>query len=583
MTMPTTELESDAGKPGAGVQMVQSLGLFSATTLVVGSMIGSGIFIVDCDIARLTDSPALYLAAWVVTAVMTMICALSYGELAAMMPKAGGQYVYLRESLGPLWGFLYGWTLFLVIETGTIAAVCVAFGKFLGVFFPAVSSTHWLWHIAHVPAIPIGPMVLGNMEIGISTANLAGIAVVLLLATVNIFGMKFGALVQNVFTVAKALSLAGLIVLGFTVGRNALAIAANFGDHWSQFWRNAGWSTLHPVQVGAQGPLVMVNLIAILAVVQVGSLFSADAWNNVTFTAGEIKHPRRNVPLSLALGTGFVLVCYILASTAYIMVLPLHGDPHGATVFARGVQYAAEDRIGAAVLRADFSAFRRLPDGGGDHGVDVRVRQRYYALRGAGVLCNGARRALLQVCRQAASALPHSGSGADCAGNLDNVPVRVRVIRPTARLHYLCGAGLLHSDAGRTFRAACKAARCAAALQGFRLSSAAGAVYLDGDGDLRGAAALQAAIHLAGVDSGAAGGSGLPVVVKRSKREREGGAGCEWGSEWGGERRRGRGIGARLSILNRCAKIRLCARNPTSACSSSAWAQWAIFFTRYRR
>ncbi len=143
----------DSGRPdsGAGPQLVQSLGLFSATTIVVGSMIGSGIFIVDCDIARLTDSPALYLAAWVVTAVMTMICALSYGELAAMMPKAGGQYVYLRESLGPLWGFLYGWTLFLVIETGTIAAVCVAFGKFLGVFFPTVSSTHWLWHIAHVP------------------------------------------------------------------------------------------------------------------------------------------------------------------------------------------------------------------------------------------------------------------------------------------------------------------------------------------------------------------------------------------------------------------------------------------------
>jgi len=344
-------------KPGAGAQMVQSLGLFSATTIVVGSMIGSGIFIVDCDIARLTDSPALYLAAWIVTAVMTMICALSYGELAAMMPKAGGQYVYLRESLGPLWGFLYGWTLFLVIETGTIAAVCVAFGKFLGVFFPTVSSTHWLWHIAHVPAIPLGPMVLGNMEIGISTANLVGIVIVLLLAAVNIFGMKFGALLQNVFTVAKALSLAGLILLGFTVGRNAAAIAANFGSHWSQFWHNAGWHSLHPVQVGAQGPVVMVNLIVILAIVQVGSLFAADAWNNVTFTAGEIKHPRRNVPLSLALGVGFVLIVYFLSSAAYIMVLPLHGDPHGASVFARGVQYAAEDRIGAAVLQQIFPHF----------------------------------------------------------------------------------------------------------------------------------------------------------------------------------------------------------------------------------
>jgi len=334
--------------------MMQRLGLFSATTLVVGSMIGSGIFIVDSDIARGVDSPALYLAAWVVTAVMTIICALSYGELAAMMPRAGGQYVYLRESLGPLWGFLYGWTLFLVIQTGTIAAVCVAFGKFLGVFFPTVSSTHWLWHIAHVPAIHVGPMVLGNMEIGVSTANLTGILVVAFVAAVNIRGVEFGAIVQNIFTVAKALSLAGLVILGFTIGRNSAAIAANFGPHWSQFWRNAGFGTLHPVQVGVAGPIVMVNLVVILGVVQVGSLFSADAWNNVTFTAGEIRHPRRNLPLSLVLGTGFVLTTYILASAAYILVLPLHGDPHGATVFARGVQYAAEDRIGAAVLQQIF-------------------------------------------------------------------------------------------------------------------------------------------------------------------------------------------------------------------------------------
>jgi len=354
MTSSTVQLDSQQPGSGAGPQMVQRLGLFSATTIVVGSMIGSGIFLVDCDIARGTNSPALYLAAWVVTAIMTMICALSYGELAAMMPKAGGQYVYLRDSLGPLWGFLYGWTLFLVIQTGTIAAVCVAFGKFLGVFFPSVSSTHWLWHIAHVPAIPVGPMVLGNMEIGVSTANLAGIAVVLFVAAVNIRGVEFGAVVQNIFTVAKALSLAGLILLGFSVGRNSAAIAANFGSHWSEFWRNAGWSALHPVQVGVQGPIVMVNLLVILAVVQVGSLFSADAWNNVTFTAGEIRNPRRNVPLSLALGVGFVLIAYFLASAAYLMVLPLHGDPHGATVFARGIQYASEDRIGAAVLQQMF-------------------------------------------------------------------------------------------------------------------------------------------------------------------------------------------------------------------------------------
>jgi APA family basic amino acid/polyamine antiporter len=336
--------------------MVQSLGLFSSTALVIGSMIGSGIFIVDADIARGTNSPALFLGAWVVTGVLTIIAALSYGELASMMPKAGGQYVYLRESLGPLWGFLYGWTLFLVIQTGTIAAVCVAFGKFLGVFFPSVSTTHWLWHIAHVPALKVGPMVLGNMEIGVSTANLTAIVIVFFLAIVNIFGVRLGAMIQNVFTSAKALSLAALILLAFTVGRNAIASAANFGPGMSEFWKNAGWSSLHPVQVGMGGPVVLVNLAVILAVVQVGSLFSADAWNNITFTAGEVKNPKRNIPLSLILGTGFVLTVYLLASLSYLLVLPMHGDPHGTTVIARGIQYAAEDRVGTAALEQIFSS-----------------------------------------------------------------------------------------------------------------------------------------------------------------------------------------------------------------------------------
>jgi basic amino acid/polyamine antiporter, APA family len=333
--------------------MQQSLGLFSSTAIVAGTMIGSGIFLVDADIARGTDSPALYLAAWVVTAILTMIGALSYGELAAMMPKAGGQYIYLRESLGPLWGFLYGWTLFLVIQTGTIAAVCVAFGKFLGVFFPSISTTHWLWHIAHVPAIPLGPMVLGNMDIGINTANLTGVVIVFLLAVVNIFGLRLGALIQNIFTSAKALSLAALILVGFLF-RNATALSANFGPAWSEFWRNAGWHSLHPVQVGIGGPMVLVNVFVILAVVQVGSLFSADSWNNITFTAGEVRNPRRNIPLSLILGTGFVLTAYFLASLAYLLILPMHGDPNGTTILARGVQYAAEDRVGTAALAQVF-------------------------------------------------------------------------------------------------------------------------------------------------------------------------------------------------------------------------------------
>ncbi len=315
-------------------------------------MIGSGIYIVDADIARGTDSPALYLGAWIITGVMTLIGALSYGELAAMMPKAGGQYVYLRESMGPLWGFLFGWTLFLVIQNGTIAAVCVAFGKFLGVFFPSVSATHWLWHIAHVPAWHLGPMVLGNMEIGVNTANLTGILVVGLLAIANIFGVQLGALIQNVFTSAKAIALAALILLAFTVGVNVSAWQANFAH--GHFWRNAGWHSLHAVQVGVGGPTAWVNLLVILAVVQVGSLFSADAWNNITFTAGEVKNPQRNLPLSLALGTGFVIAVYFLVSLGYLLVLPMHGDPQGVTALARGIQHAADDRVATAVLGQIF-------------------------------------------------------------------------------------------------------------------------------------------------------------------------------------------------------------------------------------
>jgi len=337
-----------SGKPG----LVASLGLFSATAIVVGSMIGSGIFLVPADISRNVGSPALLIGAWLVTAVMTIIGALSYGELAAMMPNAGGQYIYLREALGKIWGFLFGWTLFLVIQTGTIAAVAVAFGKFLGVFFPSVSSTNWIWHIAHVPAWQVGPMVLGNMDIGISTANLAGIVIILLLAVINLFGVKLGALVQNVFTTAKTAALLGLVVLGVLFMRNAAAIKANFG---ANFWAGAGWHTLHGVQVGMGGATMMVGVLTILAVVQTGSLFSADAWNNVTYTAGEVRNPKRNLPLSLVLGTSLVLGLYILANFVYLMALPLHGDPHGSTIAARGIQYASEDRVATAALQLIFS------------------------------------------------------------------------------------------------------------------------------------------------------------------------------------------------------------------------------------
>ncbi|MGB9071538.1 MAG: amino acid permease [Terriglobales bacterium] len=320
----------------------------SATMLVMGSMIGSGIFIVSAEISRDVQSPALLIGAWVVTGFLTIVGALSYGELAAMMPRAGGQYVYLRESLGPLWGFLYGWTLFLVIQTGTIAAVGVAFGKFLGIFWPAISSSHWILHFWKVPTFLVGPMSLGGMDVGLNTQNLVAILMVAALSVINIFGIKTGALIQNVFTAAKVSALLGLMILGVLLGRNTQALAANFGGN---FWKNASLGTLHDVGGG-----VLVSTLTVLAIAQVGSLFSADAWNNVTFTAGEVKNPNRNLPLSLALGTGVVIALYIGCNFIYLSTLPLAGSPTGASLLERGIQYASEDRVGTAVMTQMFGS-----------------------------------------------------------------------------------------------------------------------------------------------------------------------------------------------------------------------------------
>ncbi len=329
-------------------ELVKGLGLTSATMLVMGSMIGSGIFIVSAEIAREVQSPALLIGAWVITGFLTIVGALCYGELAAMMPRAGGQYVYLREALGPLWGFLYGWTLFLVIQTGTIAAVGVAFGKFLGVFWPAISSSHWILHFWKVPKIPVGPMVLGNMDVGLNTQNLVAILVVVLLSVINIFGVKTGAAIQNLFTSAKVAALLGLVVFGILLGRSGQALVANFG---ANFWKNAGLGALHDVGGGA-----LVSTLTVLAIAQVGSLFSADAWNNVTFTAGEVKNPNRNLPLSLALGTGVVIALYIACNFIYLSALPLAGSPTGTTLLERGIQYASEDRVATAVITQMFGS-----------------------------------------------------------------------------------------------------------------------------------------------------------------------------------------------------------------------------------
>jgi APA family basic amino acid/polyamine antiporter len=335
-------------------EFVKGMGLTSATMLVMGSMVGSGIYIVSADIARLTQSPGLLIMAWVVTGVMTIIGGLAYGELAAMMPKAGGQYVFLRESLGPLWGFLYGWTYFLVIQCGTIAAVGVALGKFLGVFFPSISSSAWLMHTHYkMPAINVGPMVFGNMDVGLNTQNLVAIISIIFLSIVNIYGVRTGAMVQNIFTFAKTAALIGLVVFGYFLGRNATALAANFGHN---FWHNAGLGTMHEIPVGLAGATAMVGVFTILAVAQVGSLFSADAWNSVTFTAAEVKNPQRNLLLSLAIGTGSVILLYILANVIYLCALPLFGDPNGTTVLARGIQFAKEDRVATAVMEQMFGA-----------------------------------------------------------------------------------------------------------------------------------------------------------------------------------------------------------------------------------
>ena len=321
--------------PAANHNFVRGLGLVDSTMLVAGSMIGSGVFIVSAEIARLVGSSGWLLVVWAVTGVLTIIAALTYGELAAMMPRAGGQYVYLREAYGPLWGFLYGWTLFLIIQTGTIAAVSVAFARFLGVLTPVISPTNWI----------VSPIILSrNYAVSLSMQQLVAILVIVILTIVNTRGLQLGKLIQNVFTSAKTLSLLALIVLGVFIGRNADALTANFTNLWTPGVVSPIKSDLSFVaSVSATGGAL--GMLIAVCVAQVGSLFSADAWNNVTFTAGEVRDPRRNLPLSLAFGTGLVITLYLLANVAYLCVLPLEK-----------IQHAADDRVGTAAMEVMFGA-----------------------------------------------------------------------------------------------------------------------------------------------------------------------------------------------------------------------------------
>jgi basic amino acid/polyamine antiporter, APA family len=376
-------------------ELVKGIGLTSAIALVMGNMIGSGIFIVTADIARLVGSPSLLIATWIVTGVMVVGGALAYSELAAMMPRAGGQYIYLREALGPLWGFLYGWTLFLVIQTGTIAAVGMAFGKFLGVLVPAVSPSHWLIHFAHVPLIHVGPVRMGDLDVGLNTQNAVAILVVLFLTGINILGVKTGAAVQVVLTTAKAILLLSLIVLGIFIGRNPQAIASNFGAH---FWHDSGWQVLHAVHIGTGASIAAVGSITIVMLAQVGPLFSTDAWNNVTFAAGEVRNPQRTLPIALVIGCAAVIALYILTNFAYLSVLPLAGTKNALSVVNRGIQHASEDRVATAMIEQVFGSIgAKIMAGailvscfGAANGLILAGARVYYAMAKNGLFFRGA-------------------------------------------------------------------------------------------------------------------------------------------------------------------------------------------------
>jgi len=316
----------------ASNELVKGLRLFDATTIVMGSMIGSGIFIVAADVARQVRSPGLFLLAWILSGLMTVSAAVTYGELAGMMPKSGGQYVYLREAFGPLSGFLYGWTLFLVIQTGTIAAVAVAFGKFLGVFVPCVSAQNILVNLGSFEAFgrPI--------SLTVSSQQWVAIVALLFLGVVNIFGLRTGAWVQNIFTVLKVGALLGIVALGLGWGSSHGSEVVRT-QNVQQLWQGVSWD---------------LATLTLVSVALVGPLFSSDAWNNVTFTGAEVINPKRNLPLALFLGTAVVCAIYLACNWAYLSVLPFFGSPQGVAPLERGIQFAAEDRVATAAMQVIF-------------------------------------------------------------------------------------------------------------------------------------------------------------------------------------------------------------------------------------
>ncbi|HEY9783806.1 MAG TPA: amino acid permease [Candidatus Obscuribacterales bacterium] len=322
----STELSQD--QQHKKVQFTRAMSLVDATAVVVGSMIGSGIFIVSAETARQLGSPGWLILAWLFAAVLTIAAALCYSELSAMYPHAGGQYVFLRESYGSLAGFLYGWTLFMVIQSGTIAAVGVAFAKFLGVFVPVIS------------------MKTVFIDVGFwkfTALQLVAVILIAFLTAVNCRGIHTAKMIQTVFTATKVGALALLIILGIASVNKYFGANVNFANFW-------------PAQDLSGAPLDGIRLLAVLSLAMVGPLFSSDAWNNITFAGEEVKDAERTLPRSLALGTLLVGLLYVLTNFIYLFLLPLHGSAAGTTVVERGIQFATEDRVGTAAAQIIFGS-----------------------------------------------------------------------------------------------------------------------------------------------------------------------------------------------------------------------------------
>ena len=338
--------------------------LFDGVSIVAGAMIGSGIFIVSADIARNVGSPGWLMIVWLITGIMTLIGAISYGELAAMMPHVGGQYVYLKEAYHPLVGFLFGWTTFLVIQCGTIAAVGVAFAKFSGVLFPWISEKNILF--------ALGPLK-------IKSTMVVAIIMISFLTWLNTRGIVTGKTVQNIFSSTKIIALLGFIIIGLFATKSINSLEINKEIFW------------HATRLGPGNqviPLVGFALIAAIGSALVGSLFSADAWYNVTYISGEVINPRRNVPLSLLFGTLIVSALYLLTNYVYIRILPLAGSPDGTDVLSRGIQYATDDRVGTSAMSVVFgdsaavimAVFIMISTFGCNNGLIMAGPRVYYAM-----------------------------------------------------------------------------------------------------------------------------------------------------------------------------------------------------------